>query len=136
MKTTIETINGKPMTVVWHGVASVGNFTKEYADLWRWEPLNDGSAILIDIDHIATALPALPRHPKHSDAPLLYRYMAEGIVPRGNYYDTHAGKERRDHSALSFMTYMYDCNNCRREITHATDSATGERVSVAISGGE
>lgn len=59
MKTSIESINGKEYTVVWH--------KPEYSDkiLCALDiPIMFGYELTIGIDHIATALPALPKYPE------------------------------------------------------------------------
>lgn len=76
MKTTIENINGADYTVVWHDVHPTDSHS--FADSLIWVKLQMGW-MASGTKHIATALPALPRHPKPEDAALLYRYMAEGI---------------------------------------------------------
>lgn len=111
MKTSIEKIKGKRYTVVWHSPK-----VDEYVP----ERLVGGCIIYISetCEHIATALPALPRHPKPEDAQLLYRYMAEGVEPwlcyMSEYYDISAVVDSID-----------------VEITHATDTK-GNKIEVAI----
>lgn len=79
---TIETINGKKYTVVWHVNMSDNYKRRELT----WMPLKNGClinhlwGITLEATHIATALSALPRQPKPEDAPLLYLYMSEGIA--------------------------------------------------------
>lgn len=78
IKTTIKTINGKLCTVIWHekkpdGVNLEYSYTKHGCEVYCSPPFS--------IIHIATALFALPRHPKPEDAGLLYRYASEGIFP-------------------------------------------------------
>lgn len=155
---TIENINGEMMTVIrkpfdaeWvRGQLDIGEsviaesktgikwivlyYSEQYG---KWASVRQRGDDIRQIkpSHMVSVvknLKALPRKPKPEDAALLYRYMAEGIEPRGNYYDTRAGKKRENHSAFSFMTYMYNCNDSHREITHAIDTKTGERVEIAI----
>lgn len=91
-KVTVETIGGKKCTVVWH---------KESKLCDEWIRANSGGLLLVrktvaspyvGYDHIATALPALPRNPTPDDARLLYRYMAEGIEAVYGYKD-HTGED-------------------------------------------
>lgn len=75
---TIEQIEGRPHTVVWHGYTPKGGvlgrrFTTLFGGIY---------AVFMDsdcLDHIATALPPLPRNPKPKDAPRLHLYAAHGI---------------------------------------------------------
>ena len=122
-KITKETINGAEFTVVWH---------KGYIDreCFLSPVVADYGFIFPVYDKIesnkrsleATALPALPRNPKPEDAPLLYRYMAEGITPVCNYEGDLIDAIYKQWPHL--------------EITHAIDSQTGERVEIAITDGD
>lgn len=83
---TIETINGKQMTVVWHDLPLGGDFRlwqDAIVNLMREDDISKDGVIhhYTHKRHITTALPALPKHPKPEDALLLYRYMAEGVDP-------------------------------------------------------
>jgi len=77
-----------------------------------------------------TILPPLPKYPKPEDAPLLYRYMAEGIIPVLH----HA----RNGKSLSFFTWKVgndlDCYGMEGVDHLLLDHAThnGERVEVAL----
>ena len=91
LRTSIETINGELMTVVWHE-KSYHNVPIEALTcdecIVQIKTCNS-SVLFCDYDTnnlIATALTALPKLPKPEDAALLYRYMAEGIVIHCNYY--------------------------------------------------
>jgi len=84
-------------------------------------------------DHIATALPPLPRRPKPEHAALLYRYMAEGITVVMRDKAQYAG------GFVGFAQGMWCVSpvpeqaftmGLDAEITHATLS--GQPVSVAI----
>lgn len=61
---TIEEIDAKKYTVVWTKYSDSSSIFTSYE---------------VDSVMFATHLPALPRNPKLEDAPLLYRYMGEGI---------------------------------------------------------
>jgi hypothetical protein len=97
--------------------------------------------------HIATALPAPPRHPKPEDVPLLYRYAAEGIRIKMEWHN-----RSQEYSAIwngDSLTGWWDMGDCESlnisdmsegltaspidtpKITHATDTE-GNRVAVAI----
>ena len=118
-KITVEEINGQMMTVIWHNGKPKGLLDRDTDEfLCRSGSLEFGRLHT----HIATALPPLPRHPKTDDAPLLYRYMAEGIMLRGKCFDIF-GETEDDVLIVPQMD---------SEITHAIDSETGERVDVAI----
>lgn len=124
MKTTIEEINGKPMTVVWHNPREhkSRHFSHMDLDCYVYN-LANGDVIYTsatDSAHIATALPPLPRKPKPEDARLLYRYMAEGIEPHDKCGNA---KMQQDYGNAWFT---------KHEITHAINSETGERVEIAI----
>ena len=136
MKYSKEVINGVEMTVVWHS-ENYQRLGINY-DKWWSAILADGSITKHDHcsgEHIATALPALPKHPKPEDAALLYRYMAEGITPYlredsrgGEFYAMWGG---------DFSFWWYGEMEAARnpEITHATDK-DGNKISVAITEGE
>ena len=123
MKTTIEEINGKLCTVVWHN-----GFDRN--SIWNWKEYisnYDGMCEYLDCGHqmACTALPALPKHPKPEDARLLYRYMAEGIEIM---LKSSAGYQLADVViADEDLAYAW-------EVAHAINSETGERVEVAING--
>lgn len=104
---SVETINGKQCTVIrkpfdaeWvKEQLSMGiPLVVQDNELERWQlfgranafpwlsasSLNDGrvdSLYSSCIEYVLTILPPLPRRPKPEDAPLLYRYMSEGITP-------------------------------------------------------
>jgi len=114
---TIETNSeGKQHTVVWH--------KDECPTLTVY--CNDGGMLFCHRDgtHIATALPALPRHPKREDAGLLYRYMAEGMrIYMQSKYNT---------DGWIFAVAESHIMEGLTEITHATFN--GCRVEIAIEG--
>ncbi len=127
---TIETIAGKQCTVIWHD-------TKPRRFSGDWRVLNCGSIVLYSptnrSHHIATALPALPSKPKPSDAPLLYRYMAEGLDLRGIEMRPDSGgwKDPRKIKGVRILLSKYPV-----KITHAIDSETGKRVNIATTESE
>lgn len=126
-KITVETIQGKPYTVVWREPEI---YPCDADDTGWIDGVSNGElfgqdAYADDYIAIATALPALPRHPKPEDAPLLYRYMAEGIVPMATEEDFHNGC---DLSNLAFIDSWRTGKGMK--ITHATHN--GERVEIAI----
>lgn len=117
MKVTKETINGREYTVIWHFVPK--NRSDDNISFWTVrdvEMIFDKNTML----HLATALPPLPRRPKPEDAPLLYRYMAEGFYIRGNTYNDF----ERERQECCIMPPTYD-----DEITGAVHS--GNPVDVA-----
>lgn len=130
---TIEEINGEKYTVVWHGSP------ERTPEPRQWFEMPDGTFILLVLEFdggancYATALPALPRHPKPEDAPLLYRYMAEII-------DITIKQTNNDPDCLDFVglfsegaeEWFITTDEYKVEITHAINSDTGERVEVAI----
>ena len=146
MKTTIEEINGKLCTVIRkpfdvecvkeqldikmpvvvetieHEVC--GKNIKGIHKLHKYIDKNWFCGINIGaedswFESIIVVLPALPRYPKPEDAPLLYRYMAEGIIPILDECES-----------LDRMIFTNGFGEGR--ITHATHN--GERVEVAIEG--
>lgn len=129
MKTTIEEINGEPMTVVWNSEACANSISQGFKKCHLSEIIIAEGAqyMVVGSGVFATALPALPRHPKPEDAPLLYRYMAEGIVPMIKH-----GLHEDDYNPVTLYTDPEGnfCNKLMREITHATHN--GERVEVVI----
>lgn len=81
-KITVETIQGKPYTVVWRDINTDEDIASGFVEGKFEKIASDGVCkylVVHDEDIAATALPALPRHPKPEDAPLLYRYASEGI---------------------------------------------------------
>lgn len=147
MKTTIETINGKIYTVIWH--------SKDYAD-YLGESIYDAfhgltASGVIEIfscatnraEHIATALPALPRHPKPKDAGLLYPYMTVGLFIKCQFFDCgelvleFKNSELEVQGREMFVDNGYGRNMVGAsgywdiEITHATD-AQGKPVEIAV----
>lgn len=136
MKTSIETINGELYTVIWPD-----KLWDKRDSFWADSGLGYNlyyknqriDSPIIDIELIATALPALPNRPKPEDAALLYRYASEGVFARGatkSWVDgERGGYWTRDNDSWLLgvdAAYIY-------EITHAVD-ADGNRVEVAIEG--
>jgi hypothetical protein len=130
MTVTIKEIDGELMTVVWQGGiggSRVLTSTEIYSAIYK--PLDDCLFFAESGDIFAVALPALPRNPKPEDAALIYRYMAEGIYPKG---------ERLGGIQISSGELVERCldeehsKNIGLEITHAIDTKTGERVEIAI----
>lgn len=122
MKTTIESINGKQYTVVWHDAVQSFNGTMTAT--------HSGFVWHIGSKCVATLLPALPRYPKPEDARLLYRYMAEGIEPKGNVW-IGGSIEHESYSVRGILNAVRIGQ--QTEITHALDS-DGNRIEVAIEG--
>lgn len=120
MKVTKETINGREYTVIWHDKGAASEYTHDYGFM-PWQKTSHGYVAGEFSANWATALPPLPRRPKPEDAPLLYRYMAEGFYIRGNTYNDFEG-ERQE---CCIMPPTYD-----DEITGAVHS--GNPVDVAI----
>lgn len=115
MSVTIEEINGKKMTVVWHDYAYISSDWKRLDRRISW----CGCVLFFNGGHpIATELPALPWHPRPEDAPLLYRYMAEGVEPIFNGW--------REARLMVDISEHWDSD----KITHAIMNR--ERVEIAI----
>ncbi len=112
-KISIEEIQGKKYTVVWH---------EEDLHGYRVKAITVGYVLFCcnRTAHLATALPALPRNPKPEHAALLYRYMAEGF---------EIGFDKNFHSGVP-KTIIEMCSKEGSEITHATHN--GNRVEIAI----
>ena len=122
-KITVETINRKKYTVVWHEEKT---WESDNSDPVINIPLRVSKALIGQNTgvHVATILPALPRHPKPEHAPLLHRYAAEGLtlMADGKYYPEPI-------EVLSDKIRRWNW-----EITHATHN--GERVEIAIEDAE
>jgi hypothetical protein len=130
MKTTIEEIAGKKYTVVWHG-SHTSFFDEDHHAFCDWIDLNNGVVVyLSNNEHIATALPALPRKPKPEDARLLHLYAAHGITPMGKRGAIYPARTYRDDATIveenDEEIYLIDI-----ETIDATDSE-GNCVKVAI----
>lgn len=144
MQTTIETIGGKLCTVI----------RKPFDADWVREQLSMGIPVvgelprgeripfyILDIDQefydypfVVTILPALPRHPKPEDAPLLYRYAAEGIhlsFVWGNYTEEHYEMCTRSSGIVEVMDYIQRKQIPLPTFSHAID-AQGNRHEIAI----
>jgi len=117
------------MTVVWH-------YGSGDIKLFNTTPLANG-VLAVVCDHydvkledmfIATALPALPKHPKPEDAALLYRYLSEGVVI---YFAKNISTKN-----IQLEDYLYRLRDSKtHQIDHVTDTQ-GNRLDVAITGGE
>lgn len=126
---SVETINGKPMTVVKHDI--------DYATLGRrFVRLSNGViAIFKDADclhHIATALPPLPRHPTEKDASLLYLYASHGLYVQGTEQITKKVSVTSDLLSLGVRLsspILWGANGF--EVAWVEDQE-GNRVDVAI----
>lgn len=127
-KVSIEEINGKQCTVIrkpfdaeWvKEQLGMGNYVRVETFNMEWERVVSQDFITnTNLKYILTILPAIPKHPKPEDAPLLYRYMAEGIIPM---YKIHIAAE-------CFLPVSQHCIG-KVTITHATHK--GERVEIAI----
>ena len=135
MKTTIETINGKEYTVVWYG--SKNKLPKPIQ--WFRMPNREQILLIKELDGgcnvYATALPALPRHPKPEDTPLLHRYAAEGLM----VWWADNDKNNPMRNAWMSNPHLVQFNEIARhtdsrtriEITHAVDK-DGNKIDVAI----
>ena len=118
---TIENINGADYTVVWCKYAYADSYYIAEDDFYVTDNLGVKTIICrIDDSYVATALPALPRKPKAEDAPLLYRYMSDGVVL---WFDT-------DFSSNTIIIPNI-CSGGMSQITHATDKQ-GNKLEVAI----
>ena len=133
-RVTIEEISGELMTVVWCDDANFIALDKA--------KVRCGYELFTTLGkHVATALPALPRHPKPEDAPLLYRYMAEELLPYlddGNRSGLFNGRHVNGSWLVStnwgddMLDGMGICDLYKTRINHAIYA--GERVEIAIKG--
>ena len=153
MKVTIEKIKDKKYTVVWRdeGYDFICQKYKDsrlnlpvsypncylrfsddlgvlYYDIWVADIIKNKRES-VEFYLKITALPALPRNPKLEDAPLMFRYMAEGLIPvaeeDGNIYTVFKG--------VSYNYELEDTCECWFDkITHCIDLKTDEIVEVAI----
>lgn len=146
MQVSVETIAGKLHTVIWY-TNDVRVWEKQ-----NWKATRGGGYMAFfhgeddDSHHIATALPALQRHPKPEDAALLYRYASEGLTVCGESIDNN-GKNHLFCFVGSGSKGMYTEHNPPHDarvnldwfrhypVTHAIDS-TGQRVEIAIAAGK
>ena len=128
MKVTIENINGAAHTVVLHSEGQKDAVLLQCKGIYGYYENYYHKCGAKSLRHIATALPALPKHPKPQDARLLYRYMAEGIdlrflMPKAEIMPA---------DGWEFADIVNHIRCCDLEITHAINSKTGDRVEVAI----
>lgn len=140
-KITIEEINGKEFTIVrkpynaeWvKDELEIGCVVLEkkgnqdgkqgWIYMYSIHQLDDlyYQDIIKDVESVIVAvLPALPRHPKPEDAPLLYKYMSEGLMP---VFD---GKK----PACDYLTTRSIEGIWMLTITHATHN--NELIKIAI----
>ena len=77
-----------------------------------------------------TILPPLPRNPTPEDAPLLYRYMAEGLEICGSSGRDALGCRHQTTGGIYLLMSTLLEGNVRVTITHAIHN--GERVEIAI----
>lgn len=132
MKTTIEEINGKLFTVIWHKNVTQSGYCFDNLRKRNLYFQPDGIGYLIFANNFyAAALPALPRNPKPEDTRLIHRYLAEGIVLSFATYD-EMGEFMQGYSSDYYpIKKILE----RTEITLCPDprnSETGEKVEVAI----
>lgn len=138
-KVSIEEINGKQCTVIrkpfdaeWvKEQLSMGNYVRVETFNMEWERVVSQDFITnTNLKYILTILPALPKHPKPEDAPLLHRYMAEGLEICGiSVHSWDGGKRKlKENSNSRILRNFFD--NTLDKITHATHK--GERVEIAI----
>lgn len=144
MKTSIEEINGRKCTVVWHDC-----FSGEVELAMKrgyWKPLNCGFVLHNPQNGNcdAIALPALPRHPKPEDAPKLMRCIAEGLRPvfepfhedYGHYPKLLGIDEAGNALTTSVDRYRLELIHISlMKIAGALDPE-GNRISIAIEKGE
>lgn len=128
MKTSIETINDEPCTVIWHN----DEFRPDWPnhDEFITLTMRCGYEIYYQIiGDVATALPALPKHPKpDSETPPLllpYRYASEGIFIVGIYGD-------EDYETCGFRQFLEMYHNGKLKAIVGAVDADGNRVEVAI----
>ena len=138
MKVTIEKIGLQKHTVVWYHAQEY-----DYRELFEALCLGiydclDGCFYLNHDDlHVATALPALPRYPQPEDAKLLYRYMAEGLIPRYEYIDPDFRNENElGGDILWWFTHKLCCGHKEIEILFCIDEEDNKvgKVSLALQG--
>jgi hypothetical protein len=134
MKTTIENIKGTDYTVVWYEDVEVKEVAK--ANGIHWVDACVGYIGLIAYEYTcgATALPPLPRHPKPGDARLLYRYMAEGLMPKLRLIDSDGNATPVKSDTLSpylVFNLSHSSGDTRCEVYRCLNDR-GEEVNVAI----
>jgi len=145
MKTTIETINGKLCTVIWHedlndpAINDMIEMAQEtHHTLKSWRSYKDGYVWMICNGAIAAALPALPLHPKPdmSDAEVeaLKRLIAAHYSADINVeylYADHTGEcyDLSVEEGLSSFRWALDKNF---DVYFNRATHKGERVKIAI----
>lgn len=72
-----------------------------------WTPLRDSECL----KYTYSILPPLPRHPKQEDAPLLHRYMAEGLDILAQVINNEDGEVVEESDYISFMDGILFINN-------------------------
>lgn len=135
---SIETIDGKKCTVIY----PLGDISEHEIKKAIW--VIDWRGVRVAINKtsegneyvIAYALPALPRHPKPEHAPLLYRYMAEGLHPYG-----HEGEYEGDVVGITpdnrwILSTGFMTGNLILQASATNVIATGAHVEIAIEGGQ
>ena len=159
MQVTIETINNKQCTVIrkpfdaeWvkeqlnMGIfpsvdlkcskpltGSVLCYKDSYFTYYdpQWNEIISFEKEMLELYSVITILPPLPRNPTPEDAPLLYRYMAEGLEPHASVVVNPRKYSGIEHSAgHGIINRMRLYRDTTFQITHATHN--GERIEIAI----
>ncbi len=131
MSVTIETINGKPHTVVWRGVMPEVYSENQHR---RW-PTTHGYILQdADFNRVATALRAVPLNADvRRDERLWHAYAAEGLHIRGKFFSEGGDIDYED-EIITFEEKW--CEGCSvfcepvEIITHAIFE--NEHVEIAI----
>lgn len=162
MKTSIETRNGKPVTVIREPFAEKEAWVREqlefgravvvedmhgaYALLWGYDASKPDRAQYATgtgwypfevIAHVVTVLPALPSIPKtENDMRILSAYMAAGLKPVAQFgypNQKYWNWPCEGHEVLTALVTESDYKILPDGITHAVD-AEGNRHEIAIKG--
>lgn len=141
MKVSVEEINGRQVTVIWHEESQHTTLGRRFVtlDSGVLEVFKDANCL----EHIATALPPLPRKPTKGDAALLHLYAANNLMPVMTYDNgntTGALKSEATFMSEEWHQILSDSDDFKQEhgyvdeITHAL-LPDGTRCEIAIKEG-
>lgn len=133
MTVTIETVNGKLHTVVWHIKPPECYSENQHR---RWATTHGYILQDADFKHVATALKAVPcLSDVRRDERLWYAYLAEGIQICGKF-NAVGGDVEHEGEMIEFPTKWYeDCNVICEPVEVITHGVyMGQKIKIAIEG--
>lgn len=139
-KITIEEINGKKYTVIWHQDSIATEKLNELLDNGEIKELETSQGAIIIASHngyIATALPAILEHPTVNDASLIFLYAAHGLYLCGEQsaFKDDFNQELAVYSNMQFMQDWLPLQHIEDftiKITYAIHAETGKQLEIAI----